>query len=620
MYSKKVNMILTKYRLRVTLCLAITATVLATTHANAAEDTVTYSLKITDAPHHLAQVAAKFPPTESASMDFIMPAWRLGKYKILNLANGIRNFTVTNTNGDILKAAKIDKNTWRVQLPRPTPVTVTYQLYANQLDTRARHIDDSHAYLDGASTFVYSPQFKDTPLTVDLDVPENWRSQSGMTRQSTHGFAAANYDTLASSPIESGIHEYYTFSADNRDYELVIWGIGNFNGQKIADDYKKMVIPHGQMYGDYPFKRYLFIIHATHGATGATEHINSTVIQRDAMSFGDPKQYQSFLGTSSHEFFHTWNVKAYRPVGIQRYDYTQENYSDLLWICEGSTSYFGDILLVRAGLLTAEDYLKSLAEKVQEYQQRPGRKVMSAQQSSFDAWIEDRGDRANNASVNIYSKGRLLSLLMDVQLLKATQAKNGYAHLHKLLYQRYPVDKKGFTALDVQNLMREISGANYSQFWREMIESTGPIDFETLFLNLGLEWARKKTDEEDPPPTVYSGIKLSGNAITSVPTDSPAWKAGLAAGDVLVALNNMKAEPNKLDLLLKAFQVGDEVKINYFRKYTLKETHLTLTPPPSRMTLKHVAQPSDLQKQMYQKWLGVDWPASPKKSEMETPQ
>jgi len=325
------------------------------------ENEVRYSIEITDATHHLAEVTVLFPKTDNRTIDFILPAWRLGKYQILNLANGIRNFKVSDTHGDDISVQKIDKSTWRATLDKPSKLAVSYDLYANQLETRVRHIDDTHAYLDGVGTFIYSPEFLNTKLSVELDVPKGWQSRSGMKKKAKHRFLADNYQVLASSPIESGIHEYYSFKADGKKYELVIWGNGNFSGKKIVADYKKMVVEHGKLWGDYPFDHYLFIVHAAPGLRGATEHINSTVIQREAMGFKKEEDYQQFLSTSSHEFVHTWNVKSYRPWGLHDYDFTQENYTDLLWITEGSTSYFGEILLVRAGLLSVKNYLKATA-------------------------------------------------------------------------------------------------------------------------------------------------------------------------------------------------------------------------------------------------------------------
>ncbi|MFT5451806.1 MAG: putative metalloprotease with PDZ domain [Enterobacterales bacterium] len=608
------------YTIAFSIIVLATMSMLPNIHAKQSSEKVDYSIEIIDAAHHLAEVTALFPKTKSTTIDFVMPAWRLGKYKVLNLANGIRYFTVTDAKGRDIVAKKVDKNTWRVNLDKPSKLAVSYQLYANQLGSRTRHIDDTHAYLDGASSFIYSPEFMDLPLTVTVNAPEGWRSQSGMTRQDKHSFTADNYDVLASSPIETGIHEYYTFSADDKKYEVVIWGEGNFKGKDIVADYKKMVVEHGKMWGDYPFKRYLFIIHATKGATGATEHINSTVIQKDSLSFGTKEDYQRFISTSSHEFVHTWNVKAYRPKGIQDYNYTEENYSDLLWVAEGSTVYFSELLLVRSGLLSVDDYLKALAKKVQQYQEKPGRKVMTAQQSSFDAWIEGGGDRANNSSVNIYTKGNILSLLIDVELLKATAGENGYALVHKLLYQRFPAVDKGFSATDMQDIMEEISEKNFSDFWATYVESTEPIEFNDLFQALGLTLSaesKKNNNKEKKKKSskeLWTGIELSGNEITRVPTDSPAWKAGISAGDVLVAINGMKVEPSKLNSLLNSFEKNDEVKVTLFRRNLLKEVNMELTNYlPKTLALTHLDEPTELQKKMYQTWLGQDWPSKQEK-------
>ncbi len=587
----------------------------------ATEAEIKYSVEITDASHHLAEVTILFPETNAGTIDFIMPAWRLGKYQILNLANGIRKFNVSDTQGKEIAVRKIDKNTWRATLDHPSKLAVSYDLYANQLDSRSRHIDDTHAYLDGVSTFIYSPEFINTKLSVELNVPKGWRSRSGMEKQAEHHFLAENYQVLASSPIETGIHEYFSFKAAGKEYELVIWGEGNFSGKKIVADYKKMVVEHGKLWGDYPFDRYLFIVHAAPGLKGATEHINSTIIQREAMGFEKKEDYQKFLSTSSHEFVHTWNVKSYRPWGIHDYDFTQENYSDLLWITEGSTSYFGEILLVRAGLLSVEDYLKNMAKNIQAYQERPGHKVMTAKQASFNVWIEPSGDRAHNASVNIYKKGNLLSLLMDVTLLKDTAAAAGYAELHKKLYQLFPVPDKGFTANDIQQLMQEISDQDYSEFWKRYMESTATIDFDELLLLLGLKFAKMDSDKKSDR-VILSGIKLNEiketNTISILTKDTPGWKAGLAAEDTLVAINGIKLEPGKFALLMSKFRQEDEVKISFFRRNRLLETLMKIEmSPATKSNLVHVESPSEQQKLNYKKWLGVAWPNKSKENSAE---
>ncbi len=223
---------------------------------------------------------------------------------------------------------------------------------------------------------------------MQLNVPQGWRSFSGMAKgDNEHQFVAPNYDVLADSPIETGINQHLTFSADGRDYELVIWGEGNYNATQMQKDLAKLVQQTEAIWQGYPYQRYVFIVHATDGARGATEHLNSTVIQRDRFTFGKREDYLAFLSTASHELVHTWNVKAYRPAELVPYDYLNPNYSKLLWISEGSTSYFQNQLLLRAGLMTKEEFYADLAKRLDKFVHTPGRLVQSVSESSFDSWI-----------------------------------------------------------------------------------------------------------------------------------------------------------------------------------------------------------------------------------------
>jgi predicted metalloprotease with PDZ domain len=169
-------------------------------------------------------------------------------------------------------------------------------------------------------------------------------------------FTAPNWDVLTDSPIEAGPHQLRSFEADGRRYELVFWGRGNYDADKVAADLKKLVPQSQTIWRGYPFERYLFIIHATDGVGGATEHMNSTVIQLPRYRFKPDSGYLGFLATASHEFIHTWNVKAYRNAAMVPYDHQRENYTDLLWVEEGSTEYFTDHLLLRAGLMKPQQY------------------------------------------------------------------------------------------------------------------------------------------------------------------------------------------------------------------------------------------------------------------------
>ena len=382
---------------------------------------VAVDINIKQPQHHYAHITVSFDEFASEHTNFHLPTWRTGRYKIINLANGIREFSAVDGQGNKLDWQKLDKDTWQVQGILHKKVQISYQVYANQLGQRTRHIDDSHAFLDASTVVMYNEVSRDQKHVINLQVPENWNSVSGLEPGGkAHQFIAKNYDVLADSPIETGINEHHKFTIEGRDYELVIWGKGNYDSAKIVADLKVLVQQSKHIWQGYPFKRYVFMVHATSGARGATEHLNSTIIQTSRFKFSERTDYLKFISTAAHEFVHTWNVKQYRPKGLVPYDYQQENYSTLLWLSEGSTSYLQNQLLLRGDLMSSNEFLQSLAKRIAGYLHKPGRQSQTIAQASFNKWIDEGGDYGKNHSVNIYSEGFLVSWLLDFSIMEKT--------------------------------------------------------------------------------------------------------------------------------------------------------------------------------------------------------
>ena len=399
---------------------------------------VQVNINVEQPEHHIAVVVLEFDQVKESKVNFYLPTWRTGRYETLNLANGIRQFVAKDGQGNVLIWKKTDKSTWQVEGTLNKKVTLTYQVYANQLAKRTRHIDDSHAFLDSSAVVMYSKESRAEQHKVQLSVPESWKSFSGLeTGENNHQFIANNYDQLVDSPIETGINEHHEFSVDNRQYELVIWGEGNYDSAKMVKDLQVLVKQSKHIWQGYPFKRYVFMVHATSGARGATEHVNSTIIQRSRFKFSTRKDYLSFIAVAAHEFVHTWNVKQYRPEGIVPYDYQQENYSNLLWLVEGSTSYLQYQLLLRGNLMTTDEFFSALAKRISAHRHKPGKEIQSVAQASFDAWISEGGDYGNNHSVNIYAEGFLASWLLDFDILTKTELSKSYRNAHNQLYQQH---------------------------------------------------------------------------------------------------------------------------------------------------------------------------------------
>ncbi|GAB3410524.1 PDZ domain-containing protein [Massilia agilis] len=587
----------------------------------AAHADVDYQLRIANAAQHLAEVRASFPAAPSTTLDVHMPNWRTGRYQILNLASGVRQFKAVNDKGEVLPVAKTDKGTWRVQTHPGDKVTVVYELYANVLGERTRHIDDTHAYLDASGVFVYADAYRGQPVAVKLDVPAGWQSRSGMDNGAcgAHCFVAPNYDVLIDSPIETGLHEFYTSQVDGKQIDVAIWGRGNYDSKQMVADLNKIVHQTGQLYGGtYPFaKRYLFIVHATDGVGGATEHINSTVIQRPRWMFHKRKDYLGFLNTAAHEFFHTWNVKAYRPKEMVPYDYQRENYNPLLWVAEGNTSYFEELITLRAGLQKRDEFMDSFAKEIDDYLHQPGRFQQSASEASFDEWIAQGGERARNAQVNIYNKGQLLGLAMDLELRRQTKGAKGLEDVHRILFAQHSVAQGGYDAANIKAALKQVSGQDWSGWWSQYVDGTAEIPFDKLLETVGERYLVDVPKDAEDKQEWWAGWRVKDGSepalVTEVERDSPAWKAGVVAGDTLVAVNGLRVSAKDLGDKLSLAKAGP-FKVHLFRRDELRELDLNpVLQPKGKAKIKALDKPTADQKALNAAWLGVAWPKDEKK-------
>jgi predicted metalloprotease with PDZ domain len=585
---------------------SIAALLLAT--AAPVQATVTYAIDLTRPEHHTGQVSIGFPATDGPYLDVKMPAWRTGRYTILNLANGVSQFAATDAAGKPLPWQKLDKSTWRIQLNGPTAVRVRYELYGNELGNRSRHIDDSHAYLDASAVFMYADRFRKEDVTVALNVPQGWRSFSGMNAAGAQRFVAPNWDVLVDSPIETGVNKTVDFQEGGRDYQVVVWGNGNYDLPQMAADLRKIAVQAPSIWKSYPFRRYVFIVHATDGVGGATEHLNSTVIQVPRYSFRPRNRYLQFLSTAAHEFIHTWNVKAYRSAAMVPYDYERENYTNLLWLHEGSTEYFTGHFMVRSGLMSPQEYLGELSDAIDANQRRPGRLVQSVAAGSFDEWISpgDR-DRLQNAWVNIYSEGQIASWQLDLALLQQTGGRVSYRDVHRLLHERFDSRVKGFTDADILAILRELTGQSWANWWARHIDGPMTPDYAALLAPVGLRLASAPAQKATAG---WSGSAAEGGIrLTAVEKGSAAWTAGFGPDDLLVAIDGQRMSQSRFEAILGERKPGDRVAVSFFRRDQLMSRTLTLgSEPAAPAKIVPVERPTAAQRALFARWLLVPHP------------
>ena len=549
-----------------------------------------------------------------------LPVWRPGKYQVLDPAGTLYHLRVSDENGRNLRVRKMDKATWEIDRSGAEEIVVRYTVYANSIGDRTRHVDDTHAFLSGSSVFLYSPTYRDRPIRVRLDLPASWQVATGLDPDPERAgtLLAESYDVLVDSPIEVGLQRRLSFEVEGHVHEIVIWGEVEIDESKLLSDFEKIVRNQISLWGSIPYDRYVFLIHVGPGFRGGTEHINSTIMQADRKRLEDPKQYKEFLGLVSHEFFHTWNIKQIRPSGLSPYQYQVENYTSLLWLVEGTTSYYDDLSLVRAGLITSDDYYERLSKLIDSYRKTPGREVQSLAESSFDAWIKftHPTPHSPNTSISFYSKGALVSLLLDLYIRTESRGEASLDDLMRRLYQDFPLGGGGYTEADLVRIVSQLTGQDSAPFFESFVTGLDSLNLEVALESVGLSLERRNDEGKDGESegddaaefVAYFGVNLKGATVSNVLSDGPAYQAGVMAGDEILALDGRRLASGTLSSRLGDMRPGTEIDVTLFRRDQLKTIRVKLASRPrGKWKVKPVAEPSETQRRANEDWIKRPW-------------
>jgi predicted metalloprotease with PDZ domain len=288
-------------------------------------------------------------------------------------------------------------------------------------------------------------------------------------------------------------------------------------------------------------------------------------------AFRRRKKYASWLGLASHEFFHAWNVKRSRPEGLGPFDYEREVYTRALWVAEGITNYYTDLVPRRSGVTTTEEYLEFLSDLIDGVQNTPGRRLHSLEDSSFDAWIKFYRPDENtaNTTVNYYIKGAVVAWLLDVEIRKRTDGKRSLDDLMRLLFARYS-GERGFTGLDVQACAEETAGGSLESLFACAVRGREELDYAEALTYLGLRFRGKDEGLGKDPPPVWLGIDTKNAegrlVVTKVRRDGPAWEAGLNAEDEVLAVGGYRVTPESFKERLLQYRAGDRLEILLARR------------------------------------------------------
>jgi len=561
---------------------------------------VRYSIRPANPQAHSFEVSCTVSHPDAGGQRFTLPAWIPGSYLIRDFARHIVAIRAE-AGGKPVRLEKVDKHTWlAAALRQGQELTVICEIYAWDLSVRGAHLDQTHAFFNGASVFLCPLGHEAAPCLVDIQSPAgetyaNWRVATALDPAGEkaggakpHGFGlyrAANYDELIDHPVELGSFTLLCFAACGVAHEVAITGRHNCDIERLSADLKRICEWQIRFFGEpAPMSRYVFLVTAVGEGYGGLEHRASTALlcSRDDLPYvgmeGMPERYRTFLGLCSHEYFHTWNVKRIKPAAFTPYDLNHESHTTLLWAFEGFTSYYDDLALLRSGVIDRTAYLELLAKTIANVRRTPGRHRQSLAESSFDAWIKYYRPDENtpNAVVSYYAKGALVALALDLTLRQ-----QGHGHsldeVMRALWQRHGQTGIGVGEDDIQQIAEDVSGLDLKRFFTDAVHGTRELALAKLLAPLGVKlgWGKAKTP--------WLGVKTAsegGNLkLASVFDGGPAQAAGLAGGDALLALNGLRVTASNLDSMLTRCRPGDNVKLHAFRRDELMEFMVRLDPP-----------------------------------------
>jgi predicted metalloprotease with PDZ domain len=541
---------------------------------------------------HLFEITMRIASFASPvdAVDLVLPVWTPGSYMVREFSRHVRDLTAEGPFGNALTVVKVEKNRWRVGLtddPSPGPFTVRYRVFAHELTVRTSHLDTTHGYGNGANLFFYVEGRKDEPLEIAFDLPRGWKATMPLPRRG-RAFRAVDYDELVDSPFECGTHRTREFRVAGVPHTLAVWGDGNEEPRRLVRDLTALVKAAAGMFGSLPYARYAFFVHLAPGARGGLEHRASQSVAMDPFTFAPESAYRDALRLFSHELFHAWNVKRIHPRPLGPFDYTKEAYTRDLWAMEGITSYYEELLLVRAGLQEPKHLLEELAKALKGHRDTPGAALQSAEIASFDAWI--RAYRPDENSPNVaesyYRRGMLVGWALDLTIRKATRGRRSLDDVLRRLFRRWGAKDLAYPDGEVERAASAVAGRDLGRFLDRYVRGVGSPAFERLLPAFG--WALREKPEKDAdgetPRTVRTladwgwktKVENGRVVLAEVWAGRAAYEAGLSAGDELVALEGVKVDDDEIQRLVRGGSPGARVEVTVFRRGRLLAIPLRL--------------------------------------------
>lgn len=436
---------------------------------------------------HEFQVELTTQLAPSAFFDLALPAWSPGYYQIMNFGENVISFAPENEKGEPLRWVKFGENTWRVYTAFAEKLSLRYRVKAERNFVATAYADTSRAFIKPAAVFLYPVGKLRTPVTVTLVLPAQWNQVATGLRpvpDKDFSFTAPDFDTLFDSPLLAGqLRELPPFYIDGKKHRFIGYQMGDFDGGTLMKDLEKLVKVASDIFGDIPYDHYTFI--GIGPGNGGIEQLNSTAVAFSGESLEGPGRTRT-LSFLTHEYFHHYNAKRIRPVELGPFDYSAPNRTNGLWVAEGLTAYYEDIVMNRAGLLTRSEMLKAWGNAIGAFQKNEGRHKQTLAESSACTW-EDGPFGKKGETISYYQKGPLVGMILDIRIRAATENRKTLDDVMRILYHDfYKKQNRGFTDEEMIRTCEKVAGTSLEDIF-QYVYTTREIDYARYFHSIGVD-------------------------------------------------------------------------------------------------------------------------------------
>ena len=545
---------------------------------------ISYELRMPKPQNHYFEVQMNIADNDDKQIEVKMPVWTPGSYLVREFSKNVNLVKAFTKDGKALKVSKKSKNAWLIDAGNEKNIQVKYEVYSFEVSVRTPFLDLSHGFVSGSGVFMYVEKAKNQAGSVTVFPHESFKriSTSLPLDQTAKGagqrFNFENYDQLVDCPMEIGNQEIFEFSAAGVLHTVAMYGDANYNVEQLKKDMPKIVEAETAVIGKNPNKMYTFIVHNVVDGQGGLEHMNSTVLSVNRWTYAG-KQYVDFLNLVAHEYFHLWNVKRIRPIELGPFNYDEENYTTLLWVMEGFTSYYDELILRRTGFYTEEEFLAKLQSSINYVEGSPGSRVQPVAHASFDAWVKAYrpNENSSNTSMTYYSRGSVLASVIDAMIVADSDGKKCLDHFMQQLYTTYYEGlKRGFSEAEFKAELSKFVGKNMDDFFAKYVDGTEIIPYKDFYGPVGLNVQDVTTNN----PSFGASVREEGGKVIvkSVRFGSSAEEAGISVGDEIVGCNAYRVDQSMFEGMMSGMGNMETCDLLIAREEKLFSVHVTIRP------------------------------------------